>query len=101
MTNVTASLIDRGLEDYMLETAMLKVFTTEALWMLVSEAFQVHGGAAYFTDRPLERMLRDARINQIGEGANEVLTSFIALVGIARPWRAIPRNPRGVAESVG
>src|SRR6266566_2845205 len=85
MTNVTAALIDRGLEDYMLETAMLKVFTTEALWMLVSEAFQLHGGAAYFTDRPLERMLRDARINQIGEGANEVLTSFIALVGMRGP----------------
>src|SRR6059036_3587787 len=85
MTQVTASLIDRGLEDYMLETAMLKVFSTEALWMLVNEAFQVHGGAAYFTDRPLERMLRDARINQIGEGANEVLTSFIALVGMRAP----------------
>src|SRR5213594_2405784 len=85
MTNVTASLIDRGLEDHMLETAMLKVFSTEALWMLVSEAFQVHGGAAYFTDLPLERMLRDARINQIGEGANEVLTSFIALVGMRAP----------------
>src|SRR5437867_4047530 len=85
MTNVTAALIDRGMEDHMLETAMLKVFSTEALWMLVSEAFQVHGGAAYFTDRPLERMLRDARINQIGEGANEVLTSFIALVGMRAP----------------
>src|SRR6185369_8862361 len=55
--------------------------------MLVSEAFQVHGGAAYFTDKPLERMLRDARINQIGEGANEVLTSFIALVGLRGPGR--------------
>ena len=85
MTRVTASLIDRGLEDYMLETAMLKVFTTEALWMLVSEAVQVYGGAAYFTSLPLERMLRDARINQIGEGANEVLTSFIALVGMRAP----------------
>src|SRR5881296_2010928 len=85
MTTVTASLIDRGLEDYMLETAMLKVFSTEALWMLVNDAFQVYGGAAYFTDRPLERMLRDARINQIGEGANEVLTSFIALVGMCGP----------------
>jgi acyl-CoA dehydrogenase family protein 9 len=85
MTNVTASLIDRGLEDYMLETAMLKVFTTEALWEIVNDAFQIHGGAAYFTDLPLERMLRDARINQIGEGANEVLTSFIALVGMRGP----------------
>lgn len=85
MTTVTASLIDRGLEDYMLETAMLKVFTTEALWLLVNDAFQVYGGAAYFTDLPLERMLRDARINQIAEGANEVLTSFIALVGMRGP----------------
>src|SRR6266702_11555 len=87
MTKVTASLIDRGLEDYMLETAMLKVFSTEALWMLVNDAFQVYGGAAYFTDKPLERMLRDARINQIGEGADEVLTSFIALVGMRAPGR--------------
>jgi alkylation response protein AidB-like acyl-CoA dehydrogenase len=85
MTTVTASLIDRGLEDYMIETAMLKVFTTEALWMIVNDAFQIHGGAAYFTALPLERMLRDARINQIGEGANEVLTSFIALVGMRGP----------------
>jgi acyl-CoA dehydrogenase family protein 9 len=85
MTRVTASLIDRGLEDYMLETAMLKVFSTEAVWMLVNDVFQVYGGAAYFTDRPFERMLRDARINQIGEGANEVLTSFIGLVGMRGP----------------
>jgi alkylation response protein AidB-like acyl-CoA dehydrogenase len=85
MTTVTAGLIDRGLEDYMLETAMLKVYSTEALWTIVNDAFQIHGGAAYFTDLPLERMLRDARINQIGEGANEVLTSFIALVGMREP----------------
>src|SRR6267142_957287 len=85
MTNVTASLIDRGLEDYMIETAMLKVFTTDRLWEAVNDAFQIYGGSAYFTDLPLERMLRDARINQIGEGANEVLTSFIALVGMRGP----------------
>ncbi|MDQ2868065.1 MAG: acyl-CoA dehydrogenase family protein [Verrucomicrobiota bacterium] len=85
MTQVTAALIDRGLEDYMIETAMLKVFTTERLWDAVNDAFQIHGGAAYFSDNPLGRMLRDARINQIGEGSNEVLTSFIALVGMRGP----------------
>ncbi len=85
MTTITASLIDRGLEDYMIETAMLKVFTTELLWECVNEAFQIHGGAAYMTDLPLERMLRDARINQIGEGSNEVLKSFVALVGMRGP----------------
>ena len=85
MTTVTASLIDRGLEDYMVETAMLKVFTTELLWECINDAFQIYGGSAYFVDLPLERMLRDARINQIGEGSNEVLTSFIALVGMRGP----------------
>jgi alkylation response protein AidB-like acyl-CoA dehydrogenase len=85
MTTVTGSLIDRGLEDYMLETAMLKVFTTERLWECINDVFQIHGGAAYMADLPLERMMRDARINQIGEGANEVLTSFIALVGMRGP----------------
>src|SRR5437899_10618191 len=82
MTTITASLIDRGLEDYMLETAMLQVFTTERLWECINDAFQIYGGSAYFVDLPLERMLRDARINQIGEGSNEVLTSFISLVGM-------------------
>jgi alkylation response protein AidB-like acyl-CoA dehydrogenase len=85
MTQVTASLIDRGLEDYMVETAMLKVFTTERLWDAVNDCFQIHGGSAYFDDSPLGRILRDARINQIGEGSNEVLTSFIALVGMRGP----------------
>ena len=85
MTTVTASLIDRGLEDYMMETAMLKIFTTERLWEAVNDTFQIHGGSAYFNDSPLERMLRDARINQIGEGSNEVLTSFVALVGMRGP----------------
>jgi alkylation response protein AidB-like acyl-CoA dehydrogenase len=85
MTTITASLIDRGLEDYMVETAMLKVFTTERLWEIINDTFQIYGGSAYFVDLPLERMLRDARINQIGEGSNEVLTSFIALVGMRGP----------------
>jgi hypothetical protein len=98
MTTVTAGLIDRGLEDYMLETAMLKVYATERLWTIVNDAFQIHGGAAYFTDLPLERMLRDNRINQIGEGANDVLISFTALTGIRGPamrlkgvWDALHR----------
>ena len=85
MTAVTASLIDRGLEDYMIETAMLKGLHDGSPLGAVNDAFQIHGGSAYFNDSPLERMLRDARINQIGEGSNEVLTSFIALVGMRGP----------------
>lgn len=81
-TYETAALIDRGSEDYMLETAILKVFSTEALWQGVYETLQVFGGQGYFTDEPYERLMRDARINTIGEGANEVLLAFIAVVGM-------------------
>jgi acyl-CoA dehydrogenase family member 9 len=81
-TYLTAGLIDRGLEDYMVETAMLKVFASEALWEIINETIQIFGGRGYFKDYPYERMMRDARINQIGEGANDVLRTFIALVGM-------------------
>ena len=81
-TTQTAAFIDSGSEDYMLETAILKVFATESLWDVVYETLQIHGGQGYFTDEPYERMMRDARINQIGEGANEVLKAFIAMVGM-------------------
>ncbi len=78
----TAALIDSDAEDYMLETAMLKVFASERVWTIVNDTLQLYGGAGYFTTEPLERMMRDARINQIGEGANDVLRSFIAMVGL-------------------
>src|SRR6516162_6240181 len=77
-----AGFIDRGAEDYMLETAMLKVWSTEALWQIVNDTVQIYGGKAFFTDQPYERLLRDARLNQVGEGANDVLRAFIAMVGI-------------------
>jgi acyl-CoA dehydrogenase family member 9 len=77
-----ASFIDRGFEDYMLETAMLKVWSTEALWQIVNDTLQIWGGKGFFTDEPYERLMRDARLNQIGEGANDVLRAFIAMVGI-------------------
>jgi len=82
MTYQTASLIDSGADDYMIETAMLKVFNTEVLWQILDDTFQLHGGMAYFTDEPFERMIRDARINTIGEGSNDVLKPFVALSGI-------------------
>jgi hypothetical protein len=77
-----AAFIDRDIADYMLETAMLKVFATEHLWTIVNDTIQIYGGKAYFCDEPYERMMRDARINTIGEGANDVLKAFIAVVGM-------------------
>lgn len=81
-TYQTAALIDSGAEDFMLETAMLKVFATDTLWRIINDTIQIYGGKAYFTDEPFERMMRDARINMIGEGANDVLRVFTALVGM-------------------
>ena len=76
----------------MVETAILKVFACDALWLIVNDAIQILGGRAYFTDLPYERMMRDARINFIGEGSNEVLRCFIALVGM----RGVGENLRNV-----
>jgi acyl-CoA dehydrogenase family protein 9 len=81
-TYQTAALIDSGVGDFMLETALLKVFATESLNKILGDTFQLHGGLAYFTDQPWERMARDAKINTIGEGANDVLRAFSALVGM-------------------
>lgn len=81
-TYMTAGLIDSGVEDFMLEAALLKVFCSESLWYIVYETMQIFGGKSFFTDVPYERMMRDARLNMIGEGANEVLRAFIGLVGM-------------------
>lgn len=81
-TYLTAGILDRGEEDIMLEAAILKVFASEALWNIVYETMQIYGGKSFFTDEPLERIMRDARLNMIGEGANEVLRAFIAAVGM-------------------
>lgn len=80
-----AACIDSGHEDFMLETAMLKVFATEHLWTIVNDCIQIFGGKAYFSDQPYERWMRDARINLIGEGANDVLKAFVAVVGCRAP----------------
>jgi acyl-CoA dehydrogenase family protein 9 len=80
----------------MLETAVLKVFSTEALWQGSYETLQVFGGQGYFSNEPYERMMRDARINTIGEGANEVLKAFIALVGM----RDIAEGLKGTLEGL-
>src|SRR5712691_2713392 len=95
-TSVCAGFIDSGADDYKLETAMLKVWSTDALWQIVNDTIQIHGGQAYFSNEPYERMMRDARINMIGEGANDVLRSFIALVGM----KAVGEELQGVLKAI-
>lgn len=95
-TYQTAAMIDSGEHDFMLETAMLKVFATDVLWRIINDTIQIYGGKAYFTDEPFERMMRDGRINMIGEGANDVLQVFIALVGM----REVGMELKGVLDAI-
>jgi len=80
-----AMLADRPDSDFGLEAACAKVFASELLWYASDEMVQVAGGRGYVKPYPYERMLRDARINRIFEGANEVLRLFIALNGVQGP----------------
>ncbi len=58
--------------------AMAKRFVTDTGFDIVNRSLQMHGGYGYLSDYPLERMLRDVRVHQILEGANEVMRVIIA-----------------------
>jgi acyl-CoA dehydrogenase family protein 9 len=85
MTYLTTGLIDRGVEDYSVESACCKVFGSEMLWRVANEALQIAAGAGYMKEYPYERLQRDARINLIFEGTNEILRCYIALTGMQGP----------------
>jgi alkylation response protein AidB-like acyl-CoA dehydrogenase len=62
----------RALEEYAVECSIAKVFASEALNWVVDELVQVHGGYGYIESYPAARAYRDARINRIWEGTNEI-----------------------------
>jgi len=79
---LTCGLVDEGVPDYSLESAICKVSGTEFLWYAANRVLQLKGGEGYMRDQPYEKILRDIRIFPIFEGANDVLRSFIALSGM-------------------
>lgn len=111
-TTLTAGLVDAGHDDIMLESAILKVFASDSLWQILYDTMQIFGGRSFFTSYPYERMMRDARLNMIGEGSNEVLRAFIASVGLRnvgleaaalmdalkKPWTAPGRLKAGLSQ---
>lgn len=82
MIGVLSALMDSGTADVALEAACAKVFASEMIWRAADEMVQIAGGRGFVQPHPYERFLRDARINRIFEGANEVLRLFIALNGL-------------------
>ena len=62
----------RSVEQYAVECSILKVYGSEMLWLAADELIATMGGYGYVEEYPAERYYRDARINRIFEGTNEI-----------------------------
>ena len=82
MSYLTTGLVDRGVMDYSVESAMCKVTGTEFVWYQANRAMQLKGGQGYMRSEPYEQIMRDIRIFPIFEGANDVMLSYVALTAL-------------------
>lgn len=85
MVGALAAALDEDDVDASLEAACAKVFASELVWRTADDMVQLAGGRGFVKPWPYERYLRDARINRIFEGANDILRLFVGLNGIQEP----------------
>ncbi len=82
MVGTLAAALDGTNVDASLEAAIVKVFASELIWRATDDLVQLAGGRGFVKPWPYERYLRDARINRIFEGANEILRLYVGLNGV-------------------